>query len=125
VKILVVDDAAYARKTLSRKITELGHEVIEAGNGKDAVLKSKAELPDIIFMDLVMPELDGVSATRLITQDTKGKVIICSAMSDKMNIIEAIEAGACDYLTKPFNELKLEEVLKKAKESLHTEFHGI
>ena len=114
-KILIVDDVTFMRKMLSDKITKLGHEVIEAYNGEDAVNKSRRECPDVVFMDVVMPKMDGITATKLITEELEGKVIICSVLSNRARVIEAIRAGASDYIVKPVDDERLREAINRHK----------
>lgn len=119
-KVLVVDDAKFMRKTLSDFITRLGHEVVEAEDGVEAIQKSRFEQPDIIFMDIVMPKMDGISAMKVMKNEANSKFIVCSSISDKKHIVEAIKAGACDYITKPVDGLRLEDALERA---IHSSFY--
>ncbi|MDP4181932.1 MAG: response regulator [Bacillota bacterium] len=112
-KVLIVDDVLFMRKLLSDKLVKMGYEVIEADNGEDAVMKSIKEQPDLIFMDVVMPKMDGITATKLIKNEISGKIIICSVISDKNRVVEAIKAGATDYIIKPVNDKRLEETMTK------------
>lgn len=113
-KVLVVDDVMFMRKVLSDKLIKFGHQVIEAENGEDAVTKSKRENPDVVFMDLVMPKMDGITATRIIKQEFQGRIIICSVLSDRTRVIDALKAGASDYIVKPFDDSRLREALAGA-----------
>ncbi|MCX7710311.1 MAG: response regulator [Clostridia bacterium] len=112
-KVLVVDDILYSRKLLSSKLEALGHEVIEAGDGEEAVRKSKSENPDVVFMDVVMPKMDGITATKIIKNSTGSKIIMCSAVNDKNHIIEAIKAGAVDYISKPLNDIRIADAIRR------------
>lgn len=105
-KVLVVDDAAFMRMTLKAMLTNGGHEVIgEAENGLVAVKKYQELLPDIVTMDITMPELDGIGAVRGIKSiDPGAKIVMCSAMGQQDMVISAIQAGARDFVVKPFNE---------------------
>ena len=111
-KILIVDDSEYARKTLSDRVKHFGHEVIECDDGDVAIQKSKEEQPDIIFMDVVMPKMDGITAIKHIkNQVVDTKIIVCSSMSNKKVIMEAIFAGAYTYLYKPLHTSQLDKIL--------------
>ncbi|KNY29239.1 response regulator [Pseudobacteroides cellulosolvens] len=112
-KVLIADDVLFMRKLLSNQLTKFGYEVIEAENGEDAVRKCIREQPDLVFMDVVMPKMDGITATRLIKDEIKGKIIICSVISDKNKVVEAIKAGASDYIVKPVNDKRLMETINK------------
>lgn len=108
-KILVVDDAAFMRMTIKKMVTAHGHTVVaEAGNGVEAVKKYSEQKPDIVLLDITMPEMDGVSALKRIReQDPKAKVVICSAMGQQAMVAQAIQNGAKDFVVKPFEESRL------------------
>ncbi|HEY9060996.1 MAG TPA: response regulator [Pseudobacteroides sp.] len=112
-KVLIADDVLFMRRLLSNQLAKYGYEVIEAENGEDAVLKCIREQPDLVFMDVVMPKMDGITATRLIKNEISGKIIICSVISDKNKVLEAIKAGASDYIVKPVNDKRLQETINK------------
>jgi twitching motility two-component system response regulator PilH len=112
-RILVVDDSDTDRLTLIRLLNKNGFETIEAINGRDGVNKAKELLPDLILMDVVMPELSGFEATRLITQDPTTKnipVIICSSKGLKTDALWGKRQGAAEYIVKPISP---NEVLTK------------
>jgi two-component system chemotaxis response regulator CheY len=114
-KILITDDALFMRVTLKNLLVNSGYEVIgEAANGKEAVEKYAETHPDIVFMDITMPVMDGIAATRAIkANDPNAKVIMCTAMGQKNMVMEAIQAGARDFIVKPFSpERVLESILK-------------
>lgn len=115
-KILVTDDAAFMRMQLKDNLTKLGHEVIgEAENGKDAIEKCQELNPDLITMDITMPEMSGVEAVKVIRKTNPDmKIIMCSAMGQQSMVLDAIQAGATDFIVKPFNEDRIEEALNKA-----------
>ncbi|HLR75823.1 MAG TPA: response regulator [Virgibacillus sp.] len=114
-KILVTDDAAFMRMQLRDILTKLGHEVVgEAENGIEAVKKFKNLQPDLITMDITMPELDGVEAVKQIKAiDSDVKIIMCSAMGQQGMVVEAIQAGANDFIVKPFTPERIKESLDK------------
>jgi two-component system chemotaxis response regulator CheY len=95
-RILVVDDAAFMRMMVKDILTKGGHEVVgEAENGIIAVEKYKSLKPDLVTMDITMPEMEGIEAVRLIRNgDPSAKIIICSAMGQQLMVVQAIQAGA-------------------------------
>ncbi len=111
-RILVVDDAAIVRNTLRDILTKNNFEVVgEADNGREAVKKYKEFKPDLVIMDITMPVMNGIEATREIKKiNPKANVMMCSVMGQKKMIIEAFIAGAGDFLVKPY---KKESVLEK------------
>lgn len=114
-KILVTDDAAFMRMQLRDILTKLGHEVIgEAENGFDAVKKCEKLNPDLVTMDITMPELDGIEAVKKIKEvNSDVKIIMCSAMGQQGMVVEAIQAGANDFIVKPFTPERVQEALDK------------
>ena len=110
-KVLVVDDVPFVRKTISRILSEANYQVIgEAEDGLSAIQQYRKLQPDIVTMDIVMPNMSGIEATRKITQlDKAARVLIISAMEQENLVMESINAGARDYLLKPFSA---EELLK-------------
>ncbi|MBP1971209.1 two-component system chemotaxis response regulator CheY [Virgibacillus natechei] len=115
-KVLITDDAAFMRMQLKDILTKLGHEVVgEAGNGQEAIEKYQELEPDIITMDITMPEMNGVEAVKEIKQlNDDVKIIMCSAMGQQTMVLEAIQAGAKDFIVKPFTAERIEEAMKKA-----------
>ena len=108
-RILITDDAAFMRMMVKDILTKGGHEVVgEAENGKMAVDKYKELKPDLVTMDITMPEMDGLEALKAIkAQDGNAKVIMCSAMGQQAMVIEAIQNGAKDFIVKPFQADKV------------------
>lgn len=115
--VLIVDDAAFVRAVLKTTIQGFGHTVVgEAVNGEDAIKKARELNPDIITMDIVMPKLSGVEATKKIFEELPGiYIIILSVMGQKKMVVEAILGGAKDFVVKPFSKTRLEQALLKAK----------
>lgn len=114
---MVVDDAAFMRMTLKNSLEAEDFEVVaEAENGKQAVEKYKNENPDLVTMDITMPEMDGLEATKEIINnlDSEAKIIMVSAMGQQKMVIEAIEAGAQDFIVKPFDDDRIMEAVNKA-----------
>ncbi|MEN3042454.1 MAG: chemotaxis protein CheY [Fervidobacterium sp.] len=114
-KVLVVDDAAFMRMMLKDILTKAGHEVIgEAANGVEAVEKYKELKPDVVTMDITMPEMNGIDAIKEIKKfDPNATVIVCSAMGQQAMVIEAIQAGAKDFIVKPFQASRVVEAVQK------------
>lgn len=101
--VLVVDDAAFMRMRLKKVLTTEGHEVVEAGNGLEAVAAYEEHKPDVVLMDITMPEMDGLEALREIrSKFPDAKVIMCSALGQESTVIESIKSGAKDFIVKPF-----------------------
>jgi twitching motility two-component system response regulator PilH len=105
-KILVVDDSPTDRQYMLETLAKKGFQVVVAENGEDAIVKAKAELPDLILMDVVMPGLNGYQATRQITRDDATKhipVIMCTSKGADTDKIWGMRQGANDYLIKPID----------------------
>jgi len=115
-KVLVVDDAAFMRMMLKDILGKNGYEIIgEAENGKVALDKFRELKPDLVTMDITMPELDGISAVKLIRQfDKNARIVMCSAMGQQAMVIDAIQAGARDFIVKPFQPERVIEAIQKA-----------
>ncbi|HLS23033.1 MAG TPA: response regulator [Pseudogracilibacillus sp.] len=113
-RILITDDAMFMRMQLKGILTSLGHEVVgEAADGLEAVEKNKELKPDVITMDITMPNLNGTEAVREIRKtDPDVKIIMCSAMGQQRMVVEAIEAGAQDFIVKPFTPERIKEALE-------------
>lgn len=114
-KVLVVDDAAFMRMMLKDILIKNGFMVVgEAANGSEATLKYQELQPDVVTMDITMPEMDGISAVKeIIKLDSKAKIIMCSAMGQQAMVLEAIQAGARDFIVKPFQEDRVVDALTK------------
>ena len=110
-KILIVDDAAFMRMMIKDTLKKSGYEdIIEAADGELAVQAYKAEKPDLVIMDITMPNKNGLEALKEIKQyDPSSKIVMCSAMGQESMVVEAIRNGAKDFIVKPF---KAERVLK-------------
>ena len=112
-KILVVDDSPTERHVLVEMLTSAGYTVITAESGEEGIDKAKAELPDLVLMDVVMPGLNGYQATRTLTRDDVTKhipVIVCTSKGQETDKIWGLRQGAHDYMVKPING---EELLAK------------
>lgn len=115
-RILIVDDAAFMRMMLKDILNKNNFEVVgEAADGVQAVEKYKELSPDLVTMDITMPEMDGISALKKIKEmNPDAKVIMCSAMGQQAMVIDAIQAGAKDFIVKPFQPDRVIEAIQKA-----------
>ncbi len=113
--ILICDDAAFMRMMIKDILSKNGYNVAgEAENGMKAVEKYKEVTPDLVLMDITMPEMDGIAALKEIKKlDAGAKVIMCSAMGQQAMVIESIQAGAKDFIVKPFQAERVLEAVKK------------
>jgi two-component system chemotaxis response regulator CheY len=114
-KILIVDDAKFMRMTLSNILKKANHEIIGEGeNGKEAIELYKALQPDVVTLDITMPIMNGLEAVKAIKKEyPQAKIIICSAMGQQKMVVEAIEAGALDFIIKPFDETRVVEAVNR------------
>lgn len=114
-RVLIVDDAAFMRMMLKDILTKNGYEVVaEANDGVQAVEMYKEHKPDLVTMDITMPEKDGIEALKEIRAIDEGaNVIMCSAMGQQAMVIEAIQSGAKDFIVKPFQADRVLEAVKK------------
>ena len=102
-KIMVVDDAAFMRMKCAKLLTENGYEVVEAGNGAEAVEMYKAESPDAVLLDITMPDMDGMTALRQLRElDSNARVAMVTAMGQQSIVVDALKSGAKDFVVKPF-----------------------
>lgn len=114
-RVLIVDDAAFMRMMIKDILEKNGYEVVaEANNGIKAVEMYKRERPDIVTMDITMPDMDGIEAVKEIREfDPSAKIIMCSAMGQQSMVMDAIRAGAKDFVVKPFQPDRVLEALSK------------
>jgi len=115
-RVLVVDDAAFMRKVVSDALAAGGHEVVgEAGNGTEAVERFRELSPELVTLDITMPEKDGLAALgEIISIDPSARVLMCSALGQESKVIESIQKGAKDFVVKPFQPAQLLEAVGKA-----------
>ncbi|MCP1190273.1 response regulator [Priestia flexa] len=115
-RVLVVDDAAFMRMMIKDILVKNGYEVVgEAADGMQAIDLYKEHQPDLVTMDITMPEMDGITALKEIKQlNPAAKVIMCSAMGQQAMVIDAIQAGAKDFIVKPFQADRVLEAISKA-----------
>ncbi|WP_456275487.1 response regulator [Bacillus sp. AK128] len=114
-RILIVDDAAFMRMMIKDILSKNGYEVVgEAADGQQAVELYKEHTPDLVTMDITMPEMDGITALKEIKKiNPNAKVIMCSAMGQQSMVIDAIQAGAKDFIVKPFQADRVLEAIGK------------
>ncbi|RKQ37495.1 response regulator [Oceanobacillus halophilus] len=114
-RVLIVDDAAFMRMMIKDILTKNGYEVVgEAADGAQAVEKFKELDPDLVTMDITMPEMDGITSLKQIKQvSPEAKIIMCSAMGQQAMVIDAIQAGAKDFIVKPFQADRVIEAIQK------------
>ena len=113
--ILIVDDAAFMRMMLKDILTKNGYNVVgEAENGLKAVELYKSLQPDLVTLDITMPEMDGIGALKEIREfDPNANILMCSAMGQQAMVIDAIQNGAKDFVVKPFQAERVLEAVKK------------
>lgn len=112
--VLVVDDAQFMRMRLNKLLSDAGHKVVEAGNGLEALEQYEKHKPDIVMMDITMPEMDGLTALKeLKKRHPDAKVIMCSALGQQSAVLEAIKSGASDFIVKPFEPERVLQAVGK------------
>ena len=118
-RILIVDDSVITRSNLKKVLAKLGHEVIgEASNGSIGIFKYKQLQPDLVTMDISMPQTNGIEATtKILKFDPNALIIMVSALNQKRDIMDAIHSGAKYYILKPFKDVKVKEVIDKVLNS--------
>lgn len=113
-KALVVDDALFMRTVLKKILTADGFDVFEASDGAEAVSAFPSVQPDVVLMDVTMPNLDGLSAAKqIISQHPGARVVMCTAVGQQSVVTEAMEAGAAGFIVKPFQPDKVRETVSK------------
>lgn len=115
-RVLLVDDASFMRMMLKNILVGSGYEVVgEAENGAKAIEQFKSLKPDLVIMDIIMPEMGGIDAVReIVKQNPTAKILMCSSMGQQSLVVEAIQAGAKDFIVKPFQPSNVLEAVKKA-----------
>lgn len=113
-RILIVDDAVFMRTVLRKMLEEEGYDIVaEAGNGIEAIKMAKEHQPDVVTLDITMPEMDGVTALPdILTAAPNTKVIMCSAMGQQPMVVDAIKAGARDFIVKPFQKARVVQAIE-------------
>lgn len=112
-QVLIVDDASFMRMMIKDILVEADFEVVgEAENGRKAVELYKEHHPDLVTMDITMPEMDGITAIKeILDVDSEAKILVCSAMGQQSMVIEAVQAGAEDFIIKPFQAERVLEAV--------------
>jgi two-component system chemotaxis response regulator CheY len=121
-RVLVVDDAIFMRKMISDILEGNGMEIVgEADTGALAVEKYKELKPDLVTMDIIMPEMNGIDAVRqIMSNDSQARIVMCSALGQQALVQDALSAGAKDFLIKPFNPSRVIEVVSKILNQVQT-----
>ncbi len=113
-KVLVVDDAAFMRMRCKKLLTQSGYDVIEAATGSQAVEMYQSDKPDLVLLDITMPDMDGLTALREIRKiDPDARVAMVTAMGQQSMVVEALKAGAKDFVIKPFDQDRVLAAIKK------------
>lgn len=114
-RVLICDDAIFMRTMIADILTDAGYEVVgEAGSGLQAVEQYKAVTPDLVTMDIVMPDMGGIDAVKaIIDVDPAARILMCSAMGQQQLVVEAIQAGAKDFVVKPFQTARVLEAVER------------
>jgi two-component system chemotaxis response regulator CheY len=112
---LICDDAVFMRTMISDILEESGYEIVgQAESGLQAIERYKTLRPDLVTMDIVMPDMGGIDAVREITSfDANAKILMCSAMGQQALVVEAIQAGAKDFVVKPFQPSRVLEAVQR------------
>ncbi|MBO9537362.1 response regulator [Herbaspirillum sp.] len=115
-KIMVVDDSAITVRKLSMMLESLGHRIIAtAANGKEAIEAYRKYRPDVVTMDITMPEMDGIEATSaIIGEFPDAKIVMVTSHGQEKMVLDALKVGAKGYVIKPFQEIKVYEAIEKA-----------
>lgn len=113
-KILIVDDAAFMRMMLKKILASTGNELIEAVDGVDGISKYREHKPNLVLMDIVMPNIDGIECLKqIVSFDKNAKVVMCSSIGQQTIVNDAIKIGARDFIVKPFDAAKVLEAVTK------------
>lgn len=117
-RILIVDDALFMRRMLSDILSEAGHEIVgEAANAKEATTLYAQLKPDLMTLDIIMPEIDGMTTLDAIKKiklmDENANIIMVSAMGQQSVIAESIQAGAKGFIVKPFQKINVINAVNK------------
>jgi two-component system chemotaxis response regulator CheY len=113
--VLIVDDVAFMRKMLRDMLADTDFEVIgEAANGAEAIAQYAALKPDLMLMDIMMPDVSGIDAVKeIVAADPQARIVICSVLGQQNSVMEALQAGARDFVVKPFSANKVREALQR------------
>jgi two-component system chemotaxis response regulator CheY len=113
--VLICDDAIFMRTMIGDILSQAGFQIVgEAGTGVQAVEKYRELKPDLVTMDIVMPDMGGIDAVReIVSEDPSARILMCSAMGQQALVIEAIQAGARDFVVKPFQPSRVLEAVQR------------
>jgi two-component system chemotaxis response regulator CheY len=113
--VLIVDDAAFMRKMLRDMLADTDFEVLgEAVNGAEAIAQYTTLKPDLVLMDIMMPDVSGLEAVKeIVAADSQARIVICSVLEQQSTVMEALRAGARDFVAKPFRANKVREALQR------------
>ena len=113
--VLICDDAIFMRKMISDILVQAGYRVVgEAANGLEALEMYRKLRPDLVTMDIVMPDMGGIDAVReIVAENPDARILMCSAMGQQALVVEAIEAGARDFIVKPFQPARVLEAVQR------------
>jgi two-component system, chemotaxis family, chemotaxis protein CheY len=113
-KILIVDDAEFLRVRLNKILDTEGYEVLQAENGSKAVAAYKDAHPDVVLMDVTMPEMDGLTALKeIVSFDPKARVVMLTALGQESVVLDAVKSGARDFIVKPFEHDRVMKAISK------------
>lgn len=114
--VLIVDDAMFMRTVLKKMLQDEGYEIVgEGGNGEEAIKLAKEFKPDVITLDITMPERDGISSIEdILKESPKSNIIMCSAMGQQSMVVDAIKKGAKDFIVKPFEKTRVLQAISNA-----------
>lgn len=112
--VLVVDDAMFMRLAISNMLTDAGFEIVgEAENGKEAIIQYRTLHPDIVTMDVTMPVMSGLEATKeIVNENPNAKIVIVTALGQQKIVMQALENGAKDFITKPFDKERIASTIR-------------
>jgi DNA-binding response OmpR family regulator len=113
--VLVVEDETALRETLAYNLKKEGYEVEAVGDGRLALESARRAKPDLIVLDLMLPELDGFEVTRILRREMNTPILMLTARDDEIDRVVGLEVGADDYLTKPFS---MRELMARVKAQL-------
>jgi len=112
---MLVDDSAFMRNMLKKLVVEAGANVAgEAGDGQEAITKYQVLKPDMVFMDIMMPNVNGIEALKgIMASDKNARVVMCTSVGQEKVVTEAVEAGASDFIVKPFTKDDVQSIIRK------------
>jgi len=118
-KILVIEDDLTIQETIVYNLNRNGYEVFNADNGRDGVALARSKKPDLVVLDVMLPEIDGIEVCRILRKETNVPILMLTALSDEIDKVIGLEVGADDYLTKPFSMREAESSNENTAENRH------